>query len=247
MSPHAVALALYGALSVGTLAIVAVVDAPYGRYERRGFGPRLPARAGWLLMESPACLGAAAFFLLAPPEGLVPWLLFGAWQVHYGYRALVYPWLMRARGKRMPVLVVVLGFAFNVLNAWLNMRALALGSYAVAWLSDPRFVTGLALFGAGWLAHVRSDQLLRGLRRPGERHYAIPRGFLFRWVSCPNYLGEMVQWLGWALMTWSGAGFGFALYTAANLGPRAVAHHRWYRATFEDYPADRRALIPLVL
>jgi hypothetical protein len=30
----------------------------------------------------------------------------------------------------------------------------------------------------------------------------------------------------------------------ANLIPRAVAHHHWYKTTFADYPANRRALIP---
>jgi 3-oxo-5-alpha-steroid 4-dehydrogenase 1 len=26
-----------------------------------------------------------------------------------------------------------------------------------------------------------------------------------------------------------------------------LAHHRWYREKFEDYPSGRRALIPFVL
>jgi protein-S-isoprenylcysteine O-methyltransferase Ste14 len=66
-------------------------------------------------------------------------------------------------------------------------------------------------------------------------------------VSCPNYLGEMLEWFGWALATWSIAGLAFALYTVANLLPRALQHHRWYRAKFADYPADRKALVPYVI
>ena len=64
----------------------------------------------------------------------------------------------------------------------------------------------------------------------------MPRGGFFRWVSCPNYLGEMLQWSGFALATWSLPGLSFALWTVANLLPRAVAHHRWYRREFADYP-----------
>jgi hypothetical protein len=63
-------------------------------------------------------------------------------------------------------------------------------------------------------------------------------------VSCPNYLGEIVQWFGWALLGWSLPGLAFALFTLANLAPRAYAHHRWYLATFPDYPRDRAALLP---
>lgn len=37
------------------------------------------------------------------------------------------------------------------------------------------------------------------------------------------------------------------VWTAVNLVPRALAHHRWYREHFEDYPRQRKALIPFVL
>jgi hypothetical protein len=68
-----------------------------------------------------------------------------------------------------------------------------------------------------------------------------------RWVSCPNHLGEIVQWLGFALASWSLAGFAFAIYTGSNLGPQAVEHQRWYRENFKNYPRQRSALIPFVL
>ena len=39
-------------------------------------------------------------------------------------------------------------------------------------------------------------------------------------------------------------GFAFCVFTAANLIPRAPTNHRWYRATFPDYPANRGTIIP---
>jgi protein-S-isoprenylcysteine O-methyltransferase Ste14 len=66
-------------------------------------------------------------------------------------------------------------------------------------------------------------------------------------VSSPNYLGEIVQWTGWAIATWSLGGLAFALYTAANLAPRALDNHRWYQDHFDDYPPRRRALIPYLV
>ncbi|MBI4699950.1 MAG: hypothetical protein HY744_02090 [Deltaproteobacteria bacterium] len=36
-------------------------------------------------------------------------------------------------------------------------------------------------------------------------------------------------------------------FTAANLVPRARAHHLWYRRTLAGYPPERRAVIPYLL
>jgi len=101
------------------------------------------------------------------------------------------------------------------------------------------------IFFSGMALNKISDKQLATLSRSGVG-YQIPHGFAFRWVSCPNYLGEIIQWIGWAIATWSLAGWIFAIWTMANLVPRAIAHHRWYRETFKDYPAARRALVPFL-
>jgi protein-S-isoprenylcysteine O-methyltransferase Ste14 len=148
----------------------------------------------------------------------------------------------------MPVFIVASGFTFNILNAIVNAGWIgAVGHYSTSWLGDPRFIVGVAVFLFGQAINHRADRVLRGLRAPGEQGYRIPRGGLYEWVSCPNYLGEIVEWAGWALATWSVPGLAFAVYTVANLGPRALSHHRWYRRQFADYPRDRKALIPLLL
>ena len=54
----------------------------------------------------------------------------------------------------------------------------------------------------------------------------------------------MLEWIGWAIATWSLAGAAFAVFTVANLLPRALANHRWYRQQFADYPVSRRAVFP---
>ena len=85
------------------------------------------------------------------------------------------------------------------------------------------------------------------LDRAGEYDYRIPRGGMYRWVSCPNHLGEMLVWTGWAIATWSLAGVAFAVFTMANLLPRAFAIHRWYQVEFADYPESRRVVLPFLL
>jgi len=236
------------ALAAVTFAALRLVAAPYGRHRRAGWGPTLPARAAWTAMESPACLFFLAVYAAGPERaGAAPLALHGLWQLHYAHRAFAYPRRLGAAAP-VPLLVVGLGFAFNLLNAWVNSRWIsALGSYPRGWLLDPRFLAGAAAFLAGMGLARRSDRALLALRRPGEGGYRIPRGGLFERVSCPNYLGEIVQWGGWALATWSLAGLAFAAYTAANLVPRALSHHAWYRRRFPDYPPERRALVPHLL
>ncbi|KQR54726.1 3-oxo-5-alpha-steroid 4-dehydrogenase [Leifsonia sp. Leaf336] len=236
------------ALAAVTFVALQFIVAPYGgRHGRAGWGPTVPARVGWIVMEAPASLAFLAFYLLGSHRAeLVPVLFLLLWQAHYVQRAFVYPFLMRS-GSRMPVLVMLLAILFNLLNAWVNARWVSeYGDYHTSWLADPRFWLGVAVFVAGYALNLGSDRILRGLRRSGSG-YRVPGGGGFRFVSSPNYLGEIVEWFGWAIATWSLAGLAFALYTTANLAPRAMANHRWYHETFADYPVERRALIPFVL
>jgi 3-oxo-5-alpha-steroid 4-dehydrogenase 1 len=112
-----------------------------------------------------------------------------------------------------------------------------------SWFGDPRFLAGTAMFFIGFAIHVDSDRRIQS-QKPGPGRYIIPQGGLYRWVSCPNYLGEIIQWFGWAILTWSPAGLAFAVFTFANVFPRGLSGHRWYRDNFSDYPVGRKAVIP---
>jgi protein-S-isoprenylcysteine O-methyltransferase Ste14 len=235
-------------LAVLTYAGLLFIVAPYGRHGRGGWGPTVPARVGWVVMESPAPLVFFGVYLAGSHSGaLVPLIFLAMWQTHYLQRTFVYPFLMRS-GARMPVSLMAMAITFNVLNAFINARWVSeYGTYVASWLADPRFLFGFVLFAGGLALNLSSDRTLRGLRAPGESGYKVPQGGAYRWVSCPNYLGEIVEWTGWALATWSLAGLAFAVYTFANLAPRAIANHRWYHERFADYPPQRRALVPFLL
>jgi len=236
-------------LAGGVLVLLAFITAPYGRYDRAGWGPTIPNAAGWVVMELPAVVLFLALHL-SGRHGLetVP-LVFGAlWLVHYLHRTFVFPLRVRTAGKRMAVVIVAMAFAFNTLNTYVVARWIShFGRYDADWLRDPRFVIGVAVFAAGFAINYRADHILISLRRPGETGYRIPRGWLYEYVACPNYLGEIVEWTGFAIATWSLPGLAFALFTAANVGPRAFSNLRWYRETFPDYPAERKALIPFIV
>ena len=146
----------------------------------------------------------------------------------------------------MPWQVVVMGFFFNVVNGYLNGRYLFefSGGYAGKWVKDWRFLIGVGLFIIGYKVNRDADRFLRQLRDRGQEDYQIPREGMYQWITCPNYLGEVMIWMGWALATWSLAGLAFAVWTIANLAPRAWAHHRWYQENFENYPSERKVLLP---
>lgn len=224
--------------------------ASYGRHNKKKSGPQIPTRAAWIYMESPSVFAFAYFFFCSPHASTtMPLVLFLLWEAHYAQRTLVYPFLMRVReGDTMPLAIATSGFVFNMINSFLNATWIGhYGDYTNVWLRDPRFLFGAAVFAAGYAINRQSDAILRKLRKPGDTGYKIPAGGLYGLLSCPNYFGELTIWTGWAIATWSLAGLSFAVFTAANLVPRALANHRWYQKTFADYPHARRAIVPFLL
>ncbi len=247
---------LYQVLIIASFLLAAAVfitlfffKAPYGRYATRSWGPFVSSRWGWVLMEGPAALLFALYFFSSLPHtDLVRVLFLGLWEAHYIQRAFIYPFTRTAPNKPMPVAVVAMGICFNAGNTYINGRFLfTLSSgYPISWLTDIRFLAGITMFVLGYAINRWADYVLSALRKPGESGYRIPEGGLYRWISCPNYLGEIIEWSGWAMATWSLPGLSFAVWTFANLAPRAWSHHCWYHRQFPEYPRDRRILLPWV-
>ncbi len=233
-----------------TFVVLQFISAPYGRHARPGWGPHIHRIPGWIGMELPALLTIAILFFLSDRRGnLVSMVFVGLWVSHYGYRSLIYPFRLRGGQIYMPLTVVGMGILFNLMNGYLHGRGLfTFGPIRSSeWFLDPRFIFGSFLFFLGQIVNHHSDAILRRLRsKTVTRQYSIPQGGAYRWVSCPNYLGELIEWLGWAILTWSTAGFLFFFWTACNLIPRARTHHAWYQKTFTDYPKDRKRIIPFL-
>lgn len=221
--------------------ILFFVTAPYGRHFRSGWGPSIPARLAWVVMESPSVFLFAWMWSANADFGKPLVTTLGVlWLAHYVQRTFVFPALMRAGSKRKPLLTAAMAFVFNVLNASGN------GAGLFERPMDLAFACGALLFVLGFAMNLHADHVLRTLRAPGESGYKIPEGGMYRFVSSPNYLGEILEWLGFAIAAQSLAGFAFFAFTFANLAPRAVSNHRWYLGKFDEYPAARRALIPFV-
>jgi 3-oxo-5-alpha-steroid 4-dehydrogenase 1 len=246
------------AFAVFVFAISWFLPSPYGRFASSRFGLSVSPRLGWLLMELPATLSFLYFYAQGPRRAqMVPLVFLGMWCIHYANRGFFFPLSMRvARGERgsFSALVMVTGWAVTSLHGYFHATYFTrLGPhYTTDWLTDPRFLIGLGIYYTAFIFTLHSDSIIRNLRRPeeivsGAKVYRIPQGGLFRWVSSPSYLAELVAWAGFALCTWSLAGLFIFLVSAGNLVPRAFATHRWYRTRFPDYPQERRALVPFLL
>jgi hypothetical protein len=243
----------WGALGiVSALAVHLTRQLPVSsRIEGRALGRlgSIDKKLGWIIMETPILISVSWYYLTGrnPLDASV--VVVGAFVVHYIHRALIFPHRIKVKGKRMPVVTVVAVMVFCTVNGYMiGYYFGSLREMPIEWLRDPRFGLGATLFVAGFVLNLKSDAALIKLRAPGESGYAIPRGGPFEYVSCPNFLGEIVEWIGFAIMSWSLPGAVWAAWVSLMLISAGLATHRWYREHFgEAYPPERRAILPFVL
>ncbi len=228
------------------------VDAGYGKFYSRSWGPAVDNRLGWVLMESPVFVAMLLLWLFSErrtdPVRLAFLLIF---ELHYFQRSFIFPLLIKGRSK-MPLSIIAMGVLFNTLNAlmqggWIFYIS-PVEMYPLSWFADPRFICGTLLFASGMFVNIQSDSIIRHLRKPGDNRHYLPKGGMFRYVTSANYLGELMEWTGFAILTWSWSGAVFALWTFANLCPRAARIYGRYRAEFGDELDTRKVkrLIPFI-
>ncbi len=246
---HQIAIA-WIILGIALIPPLLLFTAPFGRHTSKKWGPLINNRAGWVIMELVSPLILWTSFISAGATWSVPVaILMGLWSIHYINRSVVYPIRIRTTGKKIPVLIVLAAIIFNAINSWTNGTYFGAGwgGYDADWLLDPRFIVGLIIMVFGASINLKADAILFKLRSLDEVDYKIPRGGLFEKVTCPNFLGEIIEWTGYAIACWNLPALGFAIWTTANLVPRALSHHRWYHENFDDYPANRCAIFPGIL
>ncbi|CAL9688101.1 unnamed protein product [Knipowitschia caucasica] len=234
--------------AVGQLLLHKVGQTAYGRH-MVPLGPTrmVPAKLAWLFLEVPSFLVPLILIMLShsASSSLGQTLLLGTFCLHYFQRSFVYSFF--TKGRPCPVGMVMVSGLFSSLNGFLQGHYLLhCAQFGEEWTSNVYFKTGLVLFYIGLAVNVHSDNILRNLRKPGEVVYRIPRGGLFEYVSGANYFGEILEWFGCALATWSLPMLSFALFSLCFLGTRAYYHHRFYQEKFNDYPMSRKALIPFI-
>ncbi|KAF2288561.1 hypothetical protein GH714_008589 [Hevea brasiliensis] len=189
-----------------------------------------------------------AFFLIGPPPSSPS----GSFKPHMASiialaGALLSPLLWPGSSWKPHSLAYLL--LFPVGQHATNSKALILMSPFIIHYFHRTCLYPLRLYLSTTQRNTKSGTGFPGFDGVKEREWWVQgtKRRVFELVSCPNYFGEIVEWLGWSVMTWSWVGFGFFLYTCANLMPRAFANHKWYLDKFgEDYPRARKAVIPFL-
>lgn len=245
-------LIVMAVLAVVVFVCLYFVDAGYGKFYTRKWGPTINNRIGWVLMECPVFFLMIALWLasdrVADLTRVVMLLIF---EIHYFQRSFIFPLLIRGNG-RMPLSIILMSILFNSLNALAQGGWIFYFSpselYPVSWLYDPRFIAGTLLFFFGMYVNISSDSIIRHLRKPGDSAHYLPKGGFFKYVCSANYFGELLEWTGFALLTWSWAGVLFAVWTFANLGPRAARIYDRYKSEFADEFDSKRLkrIIPFI-
>ena len=255
----------YNIIMLGMAAMAVVVfvalfyfKAGYGYLSTKNWGPKIGNKTAWVIMEAPAFLFMLYYTLNFAFSGVetgnskvVLFIMAGFYLLHYFQRSFIFPLMMRGKST-MPIAIMLMGLVFNTMNSyiigeWLYEYAPA-GMYGLSWLWSPRFIIGAIIFAAGMGINLHSDHIIRNLRKPGDTKHYIPRKGFYKYVTSANYFGEFTEWVGFAILTWSPAGLLFAVWTFANLGPRAKSLTEKYEKEFgEEYTKlNKKHIIPFI-
>lgn len=225
---------------------------------------------------SPLTAGTSPSLSLSYP----PTFLAALYLIHYFNRSLVSPLRTPSRSKSH-IMVPFFAVTFNIVNGSL-MGAYLSSPLAHSFLQGaynrPLFWLGVGTWALGFAGNILHDEILLNLRRSAkakgkgkdsddnnngknkQEHYAIPHGYLYKYISYPNYFCEWVEWFGFALAAAPPPSFASAGDFLATMTPpfifvmsevflminRAYKGHRWYLNRFPDYPRERKAVIPFL-
>ncbi|MBQ8424087.1 MAG: DUF1295 domain-containing protein [Coprobacter sp.] len=226
------------------------VKAGYGMFRDNRWGLAINNKVAWVLMEAPVFIVMCILWWNSARRfEMVPLICFLLFQLHYFQRSFVFPFLMKGK-SRMPIVIMLMGITFNVLNGFMQGEWLFYlapeGLYSTAWLTTPQFIIGVVLFFIGMAINLHSDNVIRHLRKPGDTRHYLPAKGMYRYVTSANYFGEIVEWTGFAILTWSAAGVVFVWWTFANLVPRANAIYHRYQVEFGDAMGSRKRIFPFI-
>ncbi len=247
-------------IAVITFITLYFVEAGYGMLISKKWGKTINNKWAWFVMEFTIFILMCVMWLTSEHRWeIVPMVFLLIFQIHYIQRALIYPFLIKGKSK-MPIGIMFMGVSFNILNAWMQGYWIFNIAYSpeypalfvrqgTAWFYSAPFIIGTILFIIGFIFNLQSDYTIRHLRKdPNDTKHYFPKGGLFKYVTSANYFGELLEWLGFAILTWSISGLVFFIWTFANLVPRANSIYKRYRQEFpkEFEGKNLKRVIPFV-
>jgi len=258
MQTYYILLAAMAAMGVLVFICLFYFKAGYGYLSTSNWGPKISNKVAWVLMEAPSFCFLLYYTLRYAFSGAeaencnaVLYVIAGFFLLHYFQRSFIFPLLLRGKSK-MPIAIMAMGMIFNTINSWFIGTWLfdvaPAGYYTIAWLWSPQFIIGAIIFAVGMFINLQSDHIIRHLRKPGDTKHYIPKKGMYKYVTSANYFGEITEWIGFAILSWSPCGVLFAFWSFCNLGPRSKSLTEKYIAEFgEEYKSlNKKNLIPFI-
>jgi len=119
-----------------------------------------------------------------------------------------------------------------------------MSSFSVSSLS----VTLSLIFTVAWYHQLEAHKIFANLKIKNSNTHSIPEGSLFKYVSCPHYMCEIIMYtcLMGILGTSHKTGVLVWAWVTINQVIAATMSHQWYLTKFEEYPTGRKAIIPFI-
>ena len=172
MNTFYIFLTVWVFIAVCTFIYLFYESAPYGRHIKNGWGIEIPARLGWIVMESPCVILMIAYALIVRDQlNIIHQIFLLLWLTHYVHRTFIYPFAVEMTNPKMPISIALSAFFFNIINV--SIQAFGIfyfTEYASDWISSPIFILGLMLFLIGMFINMKSDCLLYTSPSPRDLH-----------------------------------------------------------------------------
>ncbi|KAG8984878.1 3-oxo-5a-steroid 4- dehydrogenase [Tulasnella sp. 427] len=226
----------------------------------KDLGPQISWRTVYMVEYAGPLLVAPLFYHCPQLYGK------GAFK-HSEMQTLVYSMVMLHYLKREFETVFVHRFshatmpAFNIIknsaHYWLLSGLLLCGSTFAPWYSaanlsgtlrdNSLYLKGLtAVWAFAELSNLICHITLRNLRPAGTRQRAIPYGYGFNSISCPNYTFETLAWTTVLALTWDPAVAIFLVVGTVQMVFWAIKKHKNYKKEFgKEYP-KRWVMFPFI-
>jgi very-long-chain enoyl-CoA reductase len=106
-------------------------------------------------------------------------------------------------------------------------------------------VAGVIFYLFGEISNYKTHLTLSNLRSPGGTERGIPKGYGFDLVTCPNYLFEIIAWVGITLVSKSASTVIFDVIAWAQMHQWAIKKEKALRSEFPDkYKRKKYVLLP---
>lgn len=171
--------------------------------------------------------------------------------LHYVKRELETLFLHRFSASSMPAYMIVRNSWHYWISGGLQLALFIYAPTAIAArpidtpLAKALLYGGVALWVIGESVNFYCHIVLSRLRSVGGTERGIPHGFSFDWVTCPNYIWEILAWIGVIMITRAWNNVYFIIQGIYYMQTWSQGKESRYRKEFPGrYKAKKYPLVP---